>query len=121
MAIGNVAVAKAGRRMSVKQTGKQPAATAAHMDKGQVSKMIGHLKYHSKTDGSDAKKVLDAYQEASGEGKRAILAKFHGPNGKKLTWVKEFMETTTESDSTVVGHVMDWYHRSGFLLEGCLL
>ena len=120
-----------------RKRGKQPLAEEASavavarpkppnpMDRAQLSGMLGHLKYHAghakSTMVADAKKVLDAYKAADMTGKRTILARFQGVNGKKLGWAKEFVETTAETEATVVSQVKDWYLRSGFLLEGCLL
>jgi hypothetical protein len=104
---------KVAKKVGLKESPSPKAPPAAKrkagpsLDQKEVRDLLGHLKYHGGLDkhkspknvDPQARAVLTAYHSADTETKAAILEKFKGPGGKKLTWATDFIEK--ESEATV--------------------
>ena len=63
------------------------------MDKKEVAKMLGYLKYHIGSN-ETAAKALDTYKSLAPSEKRSFLAGF-AKNKKDLSWTHTFSDSTT--------------------------
>jgi len=77
------------------------------MDRIEVSKMLGYLKYHAKPsnknqgDRADAQRALEVYQGLGQEQKPSFLEAYNNHKGN-LKWIYAFSQTEEEVEGTKV-------------------
>ena len=77
------------------------------MDKGDVSRMLGYLKYHARdgnkdaSDKQDARAAMDKYNVLSGQDKLGFLEKYDQNKGS-LKWVYTYQAVSQEIESKKV-------------------
>ena len=88
------------------------------MDKKEVAKMLGYLKYH-KGSNETAAKALDTYNGLAPSEKRSFLAQF-AKNKKDLSWTHTFGDSTTVSTGDVSKIKEGWFNRNEILRMNAL-
>ena len=88
------------------------------MDKKEVAKMLGYLKYH-KGSNETAAKALDTYNGLAPSEKRSFLAQF-AKNEKDLSWTHTFSDSTTVSTGDVSKIKERWFNRNEILRMNAL-
>ena len=83
--------------------------TTAAMDKKEVAKMLGYLKYHQ-SKSTAAAQALEKYKALPAQDKRAFLQQF-GKNKKDLSWVCKIGETESTIDDSKNRVIDGWYNR----------
>jgi hypothetical protein len=89
----------------------KPHAVLGILDPEILKRFCGHMNYHGNVKGDkDARKIMEDYTSGTPSAKRDILAKF-SKNGKDLKWIRSMHESTTDTTTTEVGFIEDWYLR----------
>ena len=104
-----------GQKPVAKDDATDPLLKRSVMPKGDVSRMLGYLKYHAKDsnkvkdDKSDASTALSTYSGLKGFDKTKFLAQYEANKGT-LKWIHTFEATSTETETTTVLTINSYKH-----------
>ena len=115
--------AQSSKKTKAPANEEEPSSVRTPMEKAEVSKMLGYLKYWAKPNlknpeaSADAQKALEVYKNLANEQKAGFLESYHKHKGN-LKWVYAFEQVEEEVVDTKAGGTQEGWEGWGVWVGG---